>query len=109
MSDQQPASRQDLAELESRILAAIRETLDGRLDAVEQRLKSDTRQVAHDVETRILSAIHDYAERGELRLHRLETAEASTAERVARLEAGGLWADLQRRLLELERRVYGKP
>jgi hypothetical protein len=82
MSDQQPATKQDVQESETRLTTTIRE-----------------------VETNLLRAFHGYAERVDLRLRRLETAEAFSAERVAALEAGGLWADLQRRIIELERRL----
>jgi len=105
MNEQQPATKQDLAELEARLTAAVRDML----HETEQRLEAYARQAAEDTETRILTAIHGYAERAELRLHRLETAEASTTERVRQLEAGALWADLQRRIVELEKRLPPGP
>jgi hypothetical protein len=78
MSDQQPATKQDLADL----VATLR-----------------------DVETNLLRAFHSYAERADLRLRTLETTDSFTVKRLADLEAGGLWADLQRRIIELERRL----
>ena len=63
----------------------------------------------HDTETRLLGAINGYTERGDLRLRRLETAESSSAERIARLEAGGLWALLELRIIELEKRIGKQP
>jgi hypothetical protein len=78
MSDQQPATKQDLADL----VATLR-----------------------DVETNLLRAFPSCAERADLRLRTLETTESFTVKRIADLEAGGLWADLQRRVIELERRL----
>jgi hypothetical protein len=89
MNDQQPVTKAELLE-----------ALRGLEERISQRM--------HDTETRLLTAIHGYAERGDLRLRRLEAAESSSAERIAHLEAGGLWAQLELRIVELERRVLGK-
>ena len=89
MSEQQPVTKADLLE-------ALR-VLEAR---ISERI--------HDTETRLLTAFHGYAERVDLRLRRVETAEASSAERIASLEASGLWAQLELRIIELEKRVLGK-
>jgi hypothetical protein len=90
MSDQQPATKADLTQA---------------IDALETRLESRLTAAMREIETNLLRAFHSYAERADLRLRTLETTESFTVKRIADLEAGGLWADLQRRIIELERRL----
>jgi hypothetical protein len=80
MSDQQPATKADLAELETRIVDRLTELI-------------------RDTETRLLKAFHAYAEGQSSRLRELEFGRERTLERLAAAES---------RILELERRVYGK-
>lgn len=63
----QPATKQDLRGLKEELTAAFREAI-------------------HETETRLLRAFHAFAERNELRFKRLESAEFTSAERLARLE-----------------------
>ncbi len=73
----QPATRQDLHDLEQRLLDQVREAI-------------------HDSETRLLRAFHGYTEGNELRMKRLEGAEFTSAERLAKLEE---------RMFDLEKRL----
>jgi hypothetical protein len=58
-----------------------------------------------EIEINLLRAFHAYAEPADLCLRTLETTDSFTVKRIADLETGGLWADLQRRVIELERRL----
>jgi len=51
-----PATKADLAQLKTEMLEAVCVMLDGRLDAVEERLKGFVRQVVTDSEIRLLTA-----------------------------------------------------
>jgi len=93
MNDPQPVTKAELSE---------------SLRGLEERLAVRISEQLHETETRLLTAIHGYTARGDLRLRRLEAAESSSAERIALLEAGGLWAQLELRIIELERRILGK-
>lgn len=71
--------------------------VEGRLDAMESRMKDFVRQFARDVETNLRREFHGFAVSNELRLNRLETAESTTAKRLANLEG---------RVREIERRLH---
>jgi hypothetical protein len=87
MNDQQPVTKAELLEA---------------LRGLEDR-GSTTRR------PRSLAQSTAAPETGDLRLRRLETAEICDAERIARLEAGGLWAPLELRIIELEKRIGKQP
>jgi len=108
----QPATKQDLAELEARLaerfatkqdLAELEARLAERfatkqdLAELEARLRQYTREVVHEVETKLLTAFFNYAERVEKIFERL------TAD-VRHLQAADL--NLEDRLRALEVRVF---
>jgi hypothetical protein len=121
MSDQQPATNADLTQaiegleaslttatgdLETRLTAAMRD-MEARLTAAftaamadtEHRLQSYAGQAAEDAETRIIRAFMGIAETQASRSRDLENSRERMLERLAATEG---------RLLELERRFYGK-
>jgi hypothetical protein len=106
MSDQQPATKQDLANLETRLTATLAD-FETRLTAAfttalaetEHRLQAHASQAAADAETRIVRAFMGIAETQASRSRELELSRERMLERLAATEG---------RLLELERRVYGK-
>jgi hypothetical protein len=57
------------------------------------------------LETKLLTEFHGYGERTNLRLRRVETAEATTAGRVASLEDEGRFTALELRVIETEKRL----
>ena len=66
-----PITLKDLIDAEARIEDRIIQAMDERMQ---------------DLETKLLTAFHGYGERTDLRLKRIETAEATTAGRVASLD-----------------------
>ena len=84
--DDRPATLKDIRQSEARLEEYILKSLDA-------------------LETRLLTAFHGYNERNDLRLKRIETAEASTAGRVASLEAEDRFNALELRVLKLEQKV----
>ena len=110
MSDHQPATKADLNQaidaletrLESRLTAAmgdIETKLSAALAETEHRLQACASQAAEDAETRIIRAFMGIAETQASRSRELELSRERMLERLAATEG---------RLLELERRVYGK-
>jgi hypothetical protein len=103
MSDQQPATKQDLADLETRLSATLETRLSTAfttaLAETEHRLQAYASQAAEDAETRIVRAFMGIAETQASRSRELELSRERMLERLAATEG---------RLLELERRVYGR-
>ena len=97
--DQQPATKQDLADLEQRMDARFSE-VDARFDQVNAKfdqvnarfddLRDELKEAIQDVETRILSAMYGYTETMSLR----QDGAAKKA------------AEFEDRLMVLERRVW---
>ena len=75
------------------------------LKELEARLQDQSLKNLDAMETRLLTAFYGYNERTDLRIKRLETAEASTAGRVASLEAEDRFTALELRVLKLEQRL----
>ena len=86
--DDQPATKGDLRELESRV--------DGMFGAVEARLL----EAIHDSETRVLKAIYGYTETISVRVD-------GGAKRIGELD--DRLAILERRLLDVEKRLNMPP
>lgn len=85
-----PATKGDLQEIRVELrteLTAVR----AEMTSMEARLVEAMR----DIETHLLKAFHGFAEASERRLHRVETAEADSNQRLAALE---------KRVLDLELR-----
>ena len=75
------------------------------LKGLEARLQDQSLKDLDALETRLLTAFYGYNERNDLRIKRLETAEASTAGRVASLEAEDRFTALELRVLKLEQKL----
>src|SRR5215471_7575371 len=63
--------------------ARFRNMLDGRLDALEERMKDHTTTVMRDSETRILSAFHGWARSMEIRVSGVVATVTGFDERLA--------------------------
>jgi hypothetical protein len=50
--------KQYLEGMETRIVGRVTERLEGRMDAIEERLKDHARQSDHDLETKIITEFH---------------------------------------------------
>lgn len=85
-----PITLKDLTDAEARIEDRI-------IAAMEERMEG--------LETKLLGAFHGYSERTDQRLKRVETAEATTAVRVASLEAEDRFTALELRVIATERRL----
>ena len=85
-----PITLKDLIDAEARIEDRIIQAMDERMQ---------------DLETKLLTAFHGYGERTDLRLKRVETAESTTAGRVASLEDEGRITALELRVIETEKRL----
>ena len=72
---------------------------------IEDRIIQAMDERMHDLETKLLTAFHGYGERTDLRLKRVETAESTTAGRVASLEDEGRITALELRVIETEKRL----
>lgn len=97
--ENEPATKKDLQELEARIdarLVGVESRVEGKLDAMEDRLKAYAREMAEQVETRILRAFHAFAEANHSRLRLVEGGQANLVERVGKLEE---------RVFDLEKRL----
>jgi len=66
--------------------ARFREMLDGRLDAVEQRLKEHAVSVARDMETKILTEFHKWASVSDIRTRQTMTNIHAFDERLLAME-----------------------
>ncbi len=89
------ATKDDLAALEERLSARFATKDD--LAALEERMRQFTKEVVHEVETKLLSAFFSYAERTEKVLERLATE-------IRSLQASD--QNLEERLRLLENRVF---
>jgi hypothetical protein len=67
MDNNEPATKKDLAELETRIVDRLTELI-------------------RDVETQLLTAFHGYGKGQAARMHSLEVSDSATAQRLAALE-----------------------
>ena len=85
-----PITLKDLIDAEARIEDRIIQAMDERMQ---------------DLETKLLTAFHGYGERTDLRLKRVETAESTTAGRVASLEDEGRITALELPVIETEKRL----
>jgi hypothetical protein len=99
MSDQRPAAKQDLADLETRLAARLSTAFTTSLAETEHRIQAYAGQAAEDADTRIVRAFMGIAETQASRSRELELSRERMLERLAATEG---------RLLELERRVVGK-
>jgi hypothetical protein len=66
--------------------ARFKHMLDGRLDALEQRLKDHVAEATHNTETRILAAFHGWARGMELRVSGMIAAVTGFEERLGLIE-----------------------
>ncbi len=96
MSDQQPATKQDLADLEAR-LATI-------LSGFEARLSATFTEKLRDVETKLLGAYFSYQEHERIQFQHLKS-DTGNATKAAELRID----NLEQRLLEVERRLLSDP
>jgi hypothetical protein len=87
-----PATKGDLYDLEAR--------LEGKLDAVEQRMLDAIKAIVHESETRLLTAFHGYANNNDKRIQEVESNETFLRGRIAVLES---------RITEVERRLNLPP
>jgi hypothetical protein len=93
-----PVTLKDLIEALTEAEARIEDRIvKGVVAAMDERLES--------LETKLLTEFHAYGERIDLRLRRVETAEATTAGRVASLEDEGRFTALELRVIETEKRL----
>src|SRR6266481_4732285 len=72
---------------------------------IEDRIIQAMDERMQDLETKLLTAFHGYGERTDLRLKRVETAESTTAGRVASLEDEGRITALELRVIQTEKRL----
>ena len=79
-----PATKQDLTDLKTELLAA------------DARLKEELLEAMHDIETHLLKAFYGYTESTQRHLKELDRAHISVHERLGTLED---------RIQELERRI----
>jgi hypothetical protein len=89
-----PITLKDLIEALTEAEARIEDRI---IQAMDERMQ--------DLETKLLTAFHGYGERTDLRLKRVETAESTTAGRVASLEDEGRITALELRVIETEKRL----
>jgi len=85
---QSPATKQDLADLKTELLAPIREA--------NGQLKEELLEGMHEIETRLLKGFYGYTESTQKHLNQLDREDASVRERLGTIEE---------RVKELERRV----
>jgi hypothetical protein len=81
-------------------LVALESRFEGRMDALEQRIREDVREAIHDSETRLLQAFYGFAETNNRRLIQIEAGDAILVGRVVTLEG---------RVLEIEKRLNLPP
>ena len=89
-----PITLKDLIEALTEAEARIEDRI---IQAMDERMQ--------DLETKLLTAFHGYGERTDLRLKRVETAESTTAGRVASLEDEGRITALELRVIGTEKRL----
>jgi hypothetical protein len=95
MADSDPATKKDLADLESRLEANLEAKLEAKLDAKLDALADRLMEFTRNVETNLLTSFHGYGKGQALRMHSLEAGEATLKERLDVLE---------QRILNLEAR-----
>jgi hypothetical protein len=107
MSDQQPATKQDLADLEARLATILRDS-EARLSATiadgETRVSATFTEKLRDVETKLLGAYFLYQEHERIQFQHLK-ADTGNATKAAELRID----NLEQRLLEVERRLLSDP
>jgi hypothetical protein len=96
MSDQQPATKQDLADLQTELVATVRD--------VEARLSTAFTEKLRDAETKLLGAFFAYQEHDRIQFQHLK-ADTGNATRAAELRID----NIEQRLLEVERRLLSGP
>jgi hypothetical protein len=111
MSEQQPATKQDLADLETRLTAAVADTerrlqaaLGANLAGVEATLSAAFTEKLRDAETKLLGAFFAYQEHDRIQFQHLK-ADTGNATRAAELRID----NIEQRLLEVERRLLSGP
>jgi uncharacterized protein YceH (UPF0502 family) len=102
-----PATKGDLAQMKVELKADFRaemkdleSRLEGKQDALEQRLVDRISESARDMETRILQAFYSFAESNQTRLTATEREAAAMKDRLASVES---------RITELEKRLNFPP
>src|SRR5213082_2893733 len=100
--DQQPATKQDLAELEARMDARFSE-MDGRISEMETRIIDRLTEAMRDMQSEILRGLEAFARDNFARLHSVETRTAamdqtliSTNDRITALEERVLNLEVRR-------------
>jgi hypothetical protein len=100
MADNEVATKKDLAEVETRLradLAKIETRMDENLAKIETRITENSTELEtrivdrmteliRDIETSMLTAFHGYGKGQSSRMHLLESADSSFAQRLAALE-----------------------
>ena len=77
-----PATKRDLIELEGKLEA----NFDKKLGEMETRIVDRLTELVRDVETSLLTAFHGSGKGQAARMHLLEAADSSAAQRLAALE-----------------------
>lgn len=95
-SGDEPVTKRDLAELETRLLDRV----SGMIHDSETRLLDRVSEMIHDSETRLLRAIFNLTERYDKRTTALEKGDSLLVERLALIET---------RLLEIEKQLHLPP
>ena len=106
-NSQEPASKQDLADLENKLLRASKEDLaelenkilqgtKQDLAVLESRLENKLIEVMREIETNLLRAFYPYTESTAKHFAELDRSNGSLRERVG---------DLEKRVMDIERRI----
>lgn len=96
MADNEVATKKDLAEVETRLRADLAK-IETRITGIETRMTENSAELEtrivdrmteliRDIETSMLTAFHGYGKGQSSRMHLLESADSSFAQRLAALE-----------------------